>query len=166
MLTRSDLDTVNKAMRGLDTGYLIGVPAAIGTLLRVPKPKGDPARVRELAGGCKAAASGTDSISVQVANVTHQDLPEVWVGTAVDKAGDVLVAVAEDLRYGAGVLTQANTVLQTFADGLEDAHWRYTNAQDPLYQAKTATDAADYGEGGAVSAWPEATCSGRRSRRC
>jgi hypothetical protein len=145
MSTQSDHDTVVSAMRTLESGALIALPAMIEQLMSVPPPKGNPATVRQIAGGYQAAASAVDTQSVDVTKVTNQDLPEVWVGKASEAAGDVLVAVAEDLRRGGSVFTQAQKVLSVLADAFTDAHDRHANAQGPLRQAMSAAESADFG---------------------
>src|SRR5262245_53573161 len=100
MSTQDDHDDVVTALRLLDSGPLIAVPAMIDRMLKVPAPKGNPATVQQLADGYQAAATAVDGQSIDVAKVTTQDLPEVWVGKASELAGDVMVAVAEDLRRG------------------------------------------------------------------
>src|SRR5262245_33382394 len=103
MSTRDDHDDVVAALRMLDSGALIAVPAMIDRLLKVPAPKGNPATVQQLADGYAATATAVDTQSVDVAKVTTQDLPEVWVGKASELAGDVMVAAAEELRRGGTV---------------------------------------------------------------
>jgi hypothetical protein len=145
MSTKEDRDAVVAAMRELETGDLVAVPAMIDRLLKVPAPRGNPATVQQLADGYQAAATAVDTQSVNVAKVTTQNLPEVWVGRASELAGDVLVAVAEDLRRGGTVFSKAHQVLSILAEAYTDAHTKHANAQDPLHQARSAADTADYG---------------------
>lgn len=146
MSTQSDRDVVVKARAALeDSILLIAVPVFIDALLKVPAPKGDGGSVTQLAKGFDTGATTTDNIAVQVTKVASQDLPEVWVGVAAEKAGEVVVAVAEDLERAAGVFGKARTVLDVLAIAFTDAHKKHTDAQDPLHQARNAADHGDYG---------------------
>ncbi len=145
MSTQDDHENVVKAVSMLDSGPLIAVPAMIDHLLTIPAPKGNAAGVQQLADGYQATATAVDLQSVDIAKVTTQNLPEVWVGKASELAGDVMVAVAEDLKRGATVFSKAHQILSVLADAYTDAHNKYANAQEPLRQAKSAAETADFG---------------------
>lgn len=144
MSTQSDRDTVAKAM--VDLGVqLVRVPSIIDTLLRVPAPKCDGGSVGQLASGFNTAATNADTIALHVGKLASQDLPGVWVGRTAEKAGEVVVAVREDLERATTVFGKARTILDTLAAAFTDARKKHSDAQDPLHRARSAADRVDYG---------------------
>jgi hypothetical protein len=144
MSTQSDRDSVANALAMLEVGGLFfAVPAMIAQLLSAPPPQGDGGGVHELASGSGNAATSLDGICVELVKVTKNDLPEVWVGQASEHAADVIVAATEDIDRAVNVFTSARGILDKLADAYNDAHAKYTNAQDPLRKAKAAADGGD-----------------------
>jgi hypothetical protein len=144
MSTQSDRDAVANAKASLEDCFCLSVMGIIEDLLKVPAPTGDGSAVEQMASGFTRAATDTDTIALRVTKLASQDLPEVWVGSAAEKAGDVVVAVAEDLERGVTVFGAVRTILSTLAAALTEAHTKHSDAQYPLYRARMEVDQADF----------------------
>jgi hypothetical protein len=141
MSTQSDRNAVAKAKDLLNDFFgIFTAQSIVDSLLKVPPPRGNGDAVRQLADQFGNSASKLDTVGLAVTKVTQQDLPEVWVGVASEAAGDVLVAVAEDLERTVGVFGKARGALDTLSDALAQARTMHANAQDPLHRAKAAGD--------------------------
>ncbi|MBF6175536.1 hypothetical protein [Nocardia blacklockiae] len=143
----SELETIDNAvgtLRMSTFGQTLAIPAAIGRLLGVAPPKGDGDATELIAEALGKASGPTDQIAVDLGNVASHDLPEVWVGRTSDLAGDVVVAVTEDIAGAAIVLRKARNILLTLATDLTDARKTYDEAQDPLRRAAAACEDGDY----------------------
>ncbi|MEV6214249.1 hypothetical protein [Nocardia sp. NPDC051833] len=140
----SDLETIGKAMAQLQIGSSMTVAAAVASLAGVPAPKGNAETIDQLSDGYGKAAGPTDMAALDVANASARELPEVWVGRTANVAGDVVVAVAEDVELAAAVFGRARTILATLAEGITTAKQSHTDAQDPLRRAIEACDDSDW----------------------
>ncbi|MET9213219.1 MULTISPECIES: hypothetical protein [unclassified Nocardia] len=140
----SDLETIGKAMAQLQIGSSMTVAAAVASLAGVPAPKGNTETIDQLSDGYGKAAGPTDLAALDVANASARELPEVWVGRTANVAGDVVVAVAEDVELAAAVFGRARTILATLAEGITTAKQSHTDAQDPLRRAIEACDDSDW----------------------
>ncbi|MFI5501440.1 hypothetical protein ACIA5E_20455 [Nocardia asteroides] len=140
----SDLDTVRKAILGLQLGTPAMVAAAVSNLTGIPAPKGNKDTIDQLSDGYGKASGPTDTAALDLANASARELPEVWVGRTANLAGDVVVAVAEDVELAAAVFGRARTILATLADGITAAVKAHTSAQDPLRRAVDACEDNDW----------------------
>lgn len=144
----SELDTIGTAlgrleMSNLSTAPLV-VPAAIASLAGVPAPKGDSDAVQLIADAFGKACGPIDQVAFDMENATQRDLPEVWVGRTGDLAGDVMVAVTEDIKESGQVFDKAKKILANLSAGFADAHRKFGDAQDPLRRAVDACEHKEY----------------------
>jgi hypothetical protein len=133
---RSDLD---KWRRLAGAGGLVGMwalPDAIDAFLGVPKPKGDPAALRELAGVYRAIALDADRLQLEVQDVARRKLPDVWVGQAQEKATEVFGAVGHELDHSVTVCAKAHSELDNLSRSIEEAQRMHADARDPLHRAR------------------------------
>ncbi|WP_040863774.1 hypothetical protein [Nocardia niigatensis] len=165
--------TVNAALLRLYIDFT-AVPMAVDIMRRVPAPKGDPASLARIADAFGVATSPTDQVSIDLAQASKQDLPEVWTGRASILAGDVVVAVAEDIANAATVLGKVRTIMSVLSDGIADAHNVHANGQDLLASAARYCDAGNFGaarssggQGGAalLAAMDAAEAAGAKAAR-
>ena len=145
MPIKSVRDSVAK-LRDELTSSSVDMYSCVTKLQQIPAPKGSSEKFTQLAAALSKAASSNDAIAAQVANVSSQNLPTVWVGEAAEKAGDVVVATAEDLERSVNVFRQAAKIISTVSDALVKARESYSSAQKSLSTAAAMAKAAKTAE--------------------
>ncbi|MFE3191743.1 hypothetical protein ACFXHA_22225 [Nocardia sp. NPDC059240] len=166
-------DTVNAALLRLYLNFT-AVPLSVSIMRQIPPPKGDPVALGGLADVFGSAASPTDQVSIELVQASDQKLPEIWTGRASVLAGDVVVAVAEDIANAATVLGKVRTILSVLSDGIFDAHQMHANAQDVLLDAARQCDSGSFASArslavqggiGLLAAMDAAVAAGARAAR-
>ncbi|OMI33639.1 hypothetical protein [Streptomyces sparsogenes] len=120
---RQKLDTLHKHVQALKLedkvfasfGFCSDLSDAIAKARDFPAPIGDPDHIDGVADNYKKAAAFLESARGDLAKVAKDGLPAVWVGTAGEKASEVVGAASRTTDETAERLREAEPVLRQLA---------------------------------------------------
>jgi hypothetical protein len=128
-------DSVNVFFGGI--GTMKGL-AADG--LKLQEPKGNPALLADRANDYAKAAPRADAVSVELGNITANQVPEVWVGDASEKAIDVINAATKEVDRVVVVYGDVARELDTLAEALALAQAKYTDGYAAMVGVRNELD--------------------------
>ncbi|GAA2368621.1 peptidoglycan-binding protein [Streptomyces cuspidosporus] len=139
---RQKLDTLHKHVQSLKLednafAFCLELSDAIGKARDFPAPIGDPDHIDGVADNYKRAASLLESAQGDLAKVAKDGLPAVWVGTAGEKASEVVGAASRTTDQTAENLREAEPVLRQLAIDIGAAQARDEYARVALDYAQS-----------------------------